>query len=456
MAVDANVPALLEAALGALRAAGAEGDAYLEERRTLRLRVREQKLDEIAQAESLGVGIRAIRDGRLGFVHTSAASPEAVARAAASAVDLARAATVRDDLLLAEPGPNRDGRDEGTALELFDPAIERQPLGEKEARARATEAAALGADPRIRRSNGAGYQEVLRSVWIANTRGLFRHARRSELEVDVEPVAEAAGEMQTGGISHQATRWQDLPAPAALGARAGKRAVDLLGGQPVATGSYPVIFTPEAGFTVLLYLATALNGDHLSRGRSWLGERMQAPLGTERVTVHNDGRRPRGLGALPFDGEGVDTRRTTLLERGRIGEALTDLAAGKRLGKPSTGSALRGGYEALPGIQTQDLWLEPGPEKPEALIAGVERGLLILDLAGWWIGMNPSNPSYSSAATGLWIEHGKLVRPVSRVTVAGTLDEIFGGIAGVADDLVWDHPTKTPTFLVRQLAVSGT
>jgi PmbA protein len=454
--LDVQAKALLDAALAALAKAGAEGDAYLEHRRTLKLRVREQKLEEISQAEALGVGIRAIKDGRLGFVHSSASSPEAVSRAVASATELARAATPRDDLILAEPGPIRDGRDESEALELFDPAIERQPLAAKETRARAAEAAALAFDPRIKRSNGAGYEEILRSVWIANSRGLFRHARRSDLAVDVEPVAEAEGEMQTGEVDHLASHWQDLPAPEALGRRGGERAVELLGGQPVPTGRYPVLFSPDAGFAILLYLAAALNGDHLSRGRSWLKDRITSPLGNERVTVHNDGRRTRGLQALPFDGEGVDTRRTTLLERGKIGQPLTDLAAGKRMGKPSTGNGIRAGYEGLPGILTQDLWLEPGKEKPEAIVASVDRGLLIRDLSGWWIGLNPSNPNFSSAATGLWIVKGKPVRPVSRVTVAGTIEEIFGGIAALGDDLVWDHPTKTPTFLVSQLSVSGT
>jgi PmbA protein len=454
--VDVQAQALLDAAIGALKKAGAEGDAYLQHRRTLTLKVREQKLDEISQAEVLGVGIRAIKDGRLGFVHTSAGSPEAVAHAAANAIDLARAATVRDDLILAEPGPVRDGRDEGVALELFDPTIERQSLADKEARARATEAAGLAYDPRIKRTNGAGYQEVLTAVWIANTRGLFRHARRSDLHVDVEPVAEANGEMQTGTVDHQATRFADLPAPEALGKRGGARAVELLGGEPVPTGRYPVVWSPDSGFALLLYLATALNGDHLSRGRSWLKDKLEVPLGNERVTVRNDGRRPRGLSVLPFDGEGVDTRETILLDRGKIGGPLLDLASAKRIGKPSTGNGMREGYEALPGIGTQDLWLEPGTEKPEALIAGVDRGLFIRDFSGWWIGLNPSNPNFSSAATGLWIEKGKLTRPVSRVTVAGTVAEIYGGIAAVANDLEWDHPTKTPTFLVSQMAVSGT
>jgi predicted Zn-dependent protease len=138
--------ALLDAALGALAKHGANGDAYLEHRRTLRLQVREAKLETLNQADVVGIGIRALKDGRLGFVHASAASPEAVAAAARNAVELAAAATPRDDLTLATPqqvhaaGDTRraqDGGDEGAPFELFDPAIEAQPIAAKEERARA-------------------------------------------------------------------------------------------------------------------------------------------------------------------------------------------------------------------------------------------------------------------------------------------------------------------------------
>ena len=457
--------ALLDAALGALAKHGATGDAYLEHRRTLRLQVRESKLETLNQAEVVGIGIRALKDGRLGFVHASAASPEAVAAAARNAVELAAAATPRDDLTLATPQHvhaagnaqgAQDAGDEGAPFELFDPAIETQPIAAKEERARAAEAAALAHDPRIKRSNGAWYEETLRAVWYANTLGLRRHAQKSHLSTGVEPVAEDKdGGMQTGAVDHEATHYADLPDPAALGRRGGARAVELLGGKPVATGRFPVVFTPDTGWTLLVYLATALNGDHLSRGRSWLAGRDGVTLGNELVTVHDDGRRRRGIGSLPFDGEGMDTARTPLIERGQVRGRLLDLASGKRLGQPSTGNAMRNGYESLPEIQSHDLWLEPGTTAKDALIGQVERGLLVLDLAGWWIGLNPSNPSFSSAASGVWIEKGKPKQPVSQVTVAGTIEEIFGGITAVANDLIWDHSTKTPTFLVRELSVSG-
>jgi PmbA protein len=449
---------LLDRVLDTLRSAGAEGDAYLEHRRTLQLNVREAKLEEISRAEVRGLGIRAMRDGKLGFVHTSVADPDAAVRAAEKACELSRSASTREDLVLAEPtgtGPG-DGRDEGTALGIYDPEVETISLKEKEERARAAESAGREFDPKIRRSYGARYSEAVAAHWLANTRGLLRHTRTSWINLATEVVAEEGEEKQPGDAEHQARRLADLPDPEALGRRAGERAVRLLGGRPVETGRYPVVFSPEAGFSLLIYVALALRGDHLSRGRSWLGERRDATIGSPLVTIHDDGRMPGGIGTLPFDAEGVDTRRQTLVEKGRVSGHLLDLASGNRLGSPSTGNATRDGYEELPGIGTHNLYLAPGTADAQEIVGGVERGLWIWNLSGWWIGLDPSNTQFSSAASGLWIEGGVPVRPVSRVTVAGSLEEILGGIELIGNDLVWDHQTKTPTFRVGNLAVSGT
>ena len=220
---------LLESALDVLRSSGAQGDAFLEHRRSLHLNVREGRLEEISRAEVIGLGLRAIKDGRLGFVHTTALDPDGVTRAAQKAVSLSTAASPREDLLLADAaaGPG-DGADEGASLGLYDASLETKPLSEKEDWARAAESLARGYDPRIKRTDGANYNEDLAGCWIANTKGLFRHHRRSTLNVSVSVIAEDQGEMQPGEADFEAVRWADLPDPGALGRKAGERAVRLL------------------------------------------------------------------------------------------------------------------------------------------------------------------------------------------------------------------------------------
>ena len=446
---------LIDRALDVLRSGGADGDVFVERRRSLALRVREGRLDEISRAEACGLAIRAMREGRLGFAHTSALDVDGIARSAAKALELAGSASPREDLALADPTGPGDGRDEGEGLNLYDSSIERRGVSEKQEWVRSVEAIARGVDAKIRRTDGASYHENLAGYWIANTKGLFRHYQKSHLEVGVQVVAEDQGQMQTGELGTEAIRWEELPEPGELGRRAGERALRLLGGRPVATGRYPVVFSPEAGYALLVYLALALRGDHLSRGRSWLSGRADAMLASPQVTIRDDGRHVRGPASVPFDAEGIDTRGTLLLEGGKVCGSLRDLASGKRLGLPSTGNAHREGYERLPEIAATNLYLVPGPKKVEQVLAPVGKGLWAWGLTGWRTGLDPSNPRLSCGAFGLWLEGGKPTQPVARVTISGSFQEILGGIEEIADDLVWDHPTKTPTFRVSALSVSG-
>lgn len=452
--------ATLNAALSVLRAQGAQGDAFLESRRTLDLRVRDGKQDSITRSEVRGLAVRAMMNGQLGFCHTGKATPSGAAEAARQACDLARAASPRDDLVLAEPAGPGDGSDEGLALQRCDDSLDAMSIEEKLDFIRRCESAGRGFDPKIKRTDGASWNEGLSANWTANTSGLFRHYRASFLSANLGVIAEEKGEMQSGEVGWEGVRRADLPSPDVLGRRAGERAVRLLGGAPVATGRFPIIFSPEAGWALLVYLASALNGNSLAQRRSWLSSMLeggaQPIIGSSLVTVRDAGRLPQGPGRAPYDGEGVDTRSNVLLDKGRVTGVLCDLASAKRLGRISTGNANRNGYEALPQIGAHNLYLEPGTTTAEQVVAGVERGLWVWGLTGWWIGLDPGNDQFSSAAFGLWIENGKPVRPVSRVTIAGKLPEILGAVDMVANDLTWDHSTRTPTFRVREMALSGT
>ena len=231
--------ALLERVLEVLRAGGAEGDAYLEERRDLRLRVRDGKVEGLERADVRGLAVRAMREGRLGFVHTSAVDADGVVRAARKALELGRAGSPREDLVVPDPAGPGDGRDEGEALGLLDASIEGRAIEEKQEWAREAEAAARAVDPKIRRTNETSYDESLGARWIANTKGLFRHYRRSTLEAGVAVVAEDAGEMQPGEFSAEATRFADLPAPAEIGRRAAERGLRSSAGGRSRPGATP-------------------------------------------------------------------------------------------------------------------------------------------------------------------------------------------------------------------------
>lgn len=443
------------AALETLAAQGAEGDALVETGRTLRLVMRGGILEEIQRAETRGLGVRAIVEGRLGFGHTAEAGPDAAAAAARRAVELARFATAREDLALAPPSGPGDGRDEGEPLGILDASVEGRSVEEKSAWLHEVEKSALAVDPRVSRIQECSYQESSTSRWLGNTRGSWRHFRRTNVQAGIEVMAAEGDQQQTGDRRHEGTSWASLPAPAAFGREASERALRLLGGQPVESGRYPVVFSPEAGFAPLLYLVAALRGDHLARKRSWLADRTHPTLGSAEVTVRDEARLVAGVASVPWDAEGTDTLDLVLVEAGEVKDRLLDLASARRLGLPANGRAVRAGYDVLPEVGALNVSLAPGAHSPDDIVASTGRGLWVWGLTGWWIGLDPSNPNFSSAAYGLWIEGGKPVRPVARVTLAGTIADLLGGVDAVGNDLRRDAPTTTPTYRVAELSVSG-
>jgi PmbA protein len=195
-----------------------------------------------------------------------------------------------------------------------------------------------------------------------------------------------------------------------------------------------------------------VNGYSIYRETCFLATRMGERVASERVTLIDDGRLPGGLGSRPFDGEGLPTRRTTILRGGRLESWLLDAYSGRKLGAAPTGSAARGPASA-PSVAPTNLWLEPGSGTLADLVATTERGLLVTELIG--MGFHPVTGDYSRGAAGLWIEDGEIVHPVEEVTIAGNLGQMLASIDAVADDLVWLGRVASPSLRVSRMTIAG-
>jgi PmbA protein len=204
--------------------------------------------------------------------------------------------------------------------------------------------------------------------------------------------------------------------------------------------------------SLLSHVAACVNGYSVYRETSFLASRMGDRVASPLVTLVDDGRLPGGLGSRPFDGEGLPTRRSTILRGGRLESWLLDSYSGRKLGLPSTGNAARGAASA-PAAAPTNLWLEPGSGSLEDLIASTERGLLVTELIG--MGFHPVTGDYSRGAAGLWIERGEIVHPVEEVTIAGNLGDMLASIDAVAADLVWLGRVASPSLRVARMTVAG-
>jgi PmbA protein len=243
----------------------------------------------------------------------------------------------------------------------------------------------------------------------------------------------------------------DLEDPAEIGRRAGERAVRRLGARKAATGKVPVVFDPRISGGLIRHMASAINGNAVARGTSFLKDKLGERIFAQGLTVIDDPHRPRGLRSKPVDGEGVANSRRKVIDDGVLTTWILDLRSARQLGLATTGHAARG-TSAPPMPATTNLYLEPGAATPQALMADIDQGFYVNEMMG--MGVNGVTGDYSQGAAGFWIEHGEIAYPVSEMTVAGNLKDMFLNLSA-ADDLVFRYATNAPTLRVEGMTVAG-
>ncbi|HZR08674.1 MAG TPA: TldD/PmbA family protein [Myxococcales bacterium] len=431
----------------ARKAGASEAEAYAERTRDASVRVRDGEVEELQQASSKGIGLRVITGQRLGFSYGTDLSKEGLKKIAETAVALAKGAAKDEanglprgrELGAAEPGE-------------YDPAIEEISPEWKLQAAREAEKAARGADPRVRKFDSTGAGDFLSHSAIFSSHGARGEARASYAYVYCSPVAEADGQLQTASWSDTRRKLATLQRPEEVGRIAAQRAARMLGARKAKTQRVPVVFDPQMAASFIAGLSAAVNGLLVHKKSSFLGAQLGKRIASEGVTVVDDATLPHGIGTRPFDGEGVVSRRTAVIEDGVLTSFLYDATTARKADAASTSSASRA-WSSLPSIGTSNLYLERGALKPEDIVKGVKNGLYVTAMLGR--GADVVTGDYSRGANGIWIENGELTYPVQEVTVSGNLLEMLRGIDAVGDDLDFRASTVAPTIRFSELVVSG-
>lgn len=432
----------------ALQAGAEKADAYVQFASELNLEVRRGEMENLRRAMSRGLGLRVSRNRRMTLVHTTDLGERSLARLAARAVEMTGSLKEqRDEMLLAAPGAI-------TTLTHPDSELHRETVQTKVTRMCEVESAMTEVKG-VARAVSVSWTEVDGVIALANSRGHGLSEPFCHMTLEAECLAEQGDQSYTGSRHVRVPSRRYLPEPAQIGREAAERAVGLLGARPIPSTKAPVIFTPDTGWTLLVYLALALRGDHVVHERSYLAGRLGQTIAADEMTIPNDPLLEQGPSRRSFDAEGSAAKKSALIERGVMSAYLTDLASAARLELPSGGNAVRDGYDQRVSIGAANLYMEAGRHTPQEIIAQTERGLLVNLVSGWWVGLSPATDTFSSAAMGFWIEHGKLVRPVRGVTIGGNLRDMLMTVDMIGNDLSFLERTSTPTFRVSEMAISG-
>jgi PmbA protein len=302
---------------------------------------------------------------------------------------------------------------------------------------------------KIRARYGEGEGEVV----IANSNGLAKSFRYSACSLGVSVVAEKGDQKSSGGEYCGARHFADLKPAEEVAAKAARDAYEALDPGPLKTQKAPVIFHADVAYALLGGILGAINGERVLQGASFLGKKMGQKIGSEFITLIDDGTREKGIASEPFDGEGVPTQKRVIVDKGVLDGFLYNTIVAKRAGVQSTGNASRGGFTSLPEIGPHQFYMAAGQAKLEDIIKTTKTGLLVKEVTGY--GINPVNGNFSGGASGFWIEDGKIAFPVKGLTIAGTADEMLNGIEVVADDLDLSRGMAAPTFRIKLLQIGG-
>jgi PmbA protein len=440
---EARAAALIERARGA--GADAADAVYFADAST-GVHVRLGEVEDVHRSEGEAMGLRLFVGNRSASVSSSDLSDEALTALVERAVAMAReapedayAGLAPEDRLMRGALPEVEADDGG------DPAP-----AQLKARALAIEDAGRSV-PGIANSEGASVSAGRTIIALATSHGFCRGYSTSGYSGSASLIAGEGSEMQRDYAHHSVRHFAKLDDPEALGRRAAERAVARLRPAKLPSGVMPVVFDPRVGSSFLGHFIAAITGPSITRRTSFLLEDEGGQVFAPGVTIVDDPHRRRGLRSKPFDGEGLPTAPSNLVDAGRLTGWLLDSASARQLGREPTGHATRGAGGG-PGVGGTNVHMEPGPLTAEALIGEVGNGLYVTELIGQ--GVNPVTGDYSRGASGFIIEKGKLGAPVAEITIAGNLREMFAGMTP-ASDLSFRRAVNVPTLRIAAMTVAG-
>ncbi len=437
---------LLADLIAAARRAGADAaDALHVESVAVSVAERLGQPEKLEREESRDLGLRVFIGRRQAVVSTTDLGRAALDALIERAIAMARAVPEDPYCGLADPAELARGYPDLDSADPLEPSAE--VLTE---RAKSVEDAARAVSG-ITNSEGAKASWSRSRVLLAASNGFAGTYTVTRHGVSVSVLAGTGTGMERDYDFSSAVHGSDLEDPAAVGRRAGERAIKRLNPRKAATMQAPVVYDPRVAGSMLGHFASAINGSGVARGTSFLKDRLGQAVLPRGVTVIDDPHRRRGLRSKPFDGEGVANRRRALVEDGVLTTWILDLRSARQLDLASTGHASRG-TGGPPGPAPTNLWLEPGPVTPAELIEDIAQGLYVTELIGF--GVNGLTGDYSRGAAGFWIEAGDLTHPVSEVTVAGNLIEMFRNLR-LASDLTFRTGIDAPTVRIDGMTIAG-
>lgn len=420
---------------------------YLLRSKDMDIQIKNAKVEETKLAENQGIGVRVIKNNRLGFSFSADFTQQSLDKMLHQAIT--NAAYNDPDPYLALPTMTAVY----PKLAIYDETITKHSLEEKIALAVTAEQTAKTYDKRIERVERSGYEDGETEIWIANSNGLYGYQKGGYCGIYCMALASDGASSQSGYGMDINIYYDKLSAQKA-GEMAAKRAAQLLGAGTIATQTADLVLDPQIAVQIMGIISAGFSGEAVLKGRSLFNHKHNQPIASSLVTIVDDGLLEGGLGTMPFDGEGVATQTTLLVENGVLKNYLYNTRSANEAGTLSTGNGLRGSFKGTPSIGTTNYYVKAGVETVQSLINRVEKGLYVTEILGAHTA-NTISGDFSFGASGIWIEKGRFQKPVRGLTIAGNFKDLLQKIDGVANDLTFFGANGAPTIKIAQIMIGG-
>lgn len=428
-------------------------EIYYQTNRETTVRVFKGEIDSYSIAEKGGLAFRGEIGGQMGNSFTEKLDEEAITLLLTQAKENAEIieSQDRDDLFA--------GSERYAELNLYSETLKHTSADELIEAAKQLEQTAAESDPRIDLVNMCAVTNYESELTLINTKGLNCQTKRNMAYGYVSAVAKEAGGIASAMNYAMAQQQLSELNVTETAQAAAKEALSRLGGQPVESGEYPVIFDREAASSLLQSFSSIFSGEAAQKGLSLLQGKVGEQVMGVNITIVDDPHLPAGPGSVPFDSEGVATSRHDVVRNGQLLTFLHNRKSAQAVGVGSTGNAVKSSYRAATTVQPNNLYIEPGTQSLDELIAGTEKGLLIVDLQGLHAGTNSISGDFSLSCLGYLIEAGQVVRPVNQITVSGNILGMLNQVEAVASELKFKGTGRgacaSPALKIRSLSIGG-
>ena len=417
------------------------------------VRVFDGEIAEYKNTASQGIGFRGTYNGKMGYASSEKMDASVIAPMLENAA--ANAGIIEEeDVEKLYPGDETYPE-----VNSYNPALNDTDAAEKITWALEMEQYAKSLDPRVKMADYCTVGNQESEMAMANSYGLDLSQKRNMAS------ALMIARVEENGITKSAYEYWNGRDFAEFDYKAlAKKAVDMaisyLGAESMETGTYPVAFDNTSATSLFAVFSSIFMAENAQKGFSLLSkDKIGTEIAAPHINLRDDGVCDLSLGSMAFDAEGVATQQKAVIENGVLKTLLYNLKSAAKDGVKSTGNASKSGLGGAIGTSCTNFYIVPSETPFEDLISGVEKGVIITEMAGLHSGVNPVSGDFSVSADGFIIEGGKKARPVEQITIAGNFYEVLKNITAVGSDLRFhsrgDGGMGMPSILVDGLRVSG-